>query len=352
MFSKLKQYPHLEVRRLKPTTKILTTLTSALTIAAGSYLGTMWFRTRKVASELRDAALLKHPALQSIKVWRRSFPLYASETPIHRPTKANIKQVHISSQNIPGYAGGPPVPIRVYTPEHVLSDQAIMWIHGGGYVMGTPEADDEICAYIARATRCTIINPEYRLAGTAPFPAALHDCHAAYTWMQGIFPDRGITIIGQSAGGGLAACLTQWLFDEGIPPARQVLLEPMLDDRTRITPNPGRGQFNWHHTSNTLAWNCYLSYLTPHDQIPDYAVASRRLDLTGLPPTFIAVGALDLFYEEALTYARRLKEQDVLVETMILPGAYHGTTIKYHQTPLMQELWVKVLKFIQPFGPV
>ncbi|WJZ02307.1 alpha/beta hydrolase [Corynebacterium freiburgense] len=323
-------------------TKTLTGIAAASGIIAGTYLGIQRYRIQKVAPELRTPKLYKHPALESIRVWRRSYPIYAANYQPPRRSNVALDGIHISSQNIPGYGGGPAVPLRIYTPETIRRDIAFLWIHGGGFVLGQPEADDEICAYIARTLGCKVISPEYRLAGTAPFPAALHDCHATYTWLTENPEFKHIVVSGQSAGAGLAACLTQKLLDENTPPTYQLLLEPMLDDRTRITPNPGRGQFNWHQSSNTLAWNCYLSYLTPHDEIPDYAVAARRIDLTGMPPTFIAVGDLDLFYEEALTYARRLKEQQVSVESMILPGAYHGVTIGHYETPLMQELWAKI----------
>lgn len=345
---------------MKFTTRLLTTLGGivggTLGAAAATHLGVQWFRTRKVDPELRHRGLLVHPIWRTPALWNRSYPGYAATHLEPRTSHGDVSGVRISSHNVAGYAGGPPVPVRHYTAAAPTTtpattetptktpEFALLWLHNGGFVRGTPEAEDGVCAYLARSLGCTVINPEYRLAGTAPFPAALHDARAVFDWLSDTYPPEHIVVAGAGAGGGLAACLTQWLHDAGTPPAFQLLMEPMLDDRTRVTPNPGRGEFVWGHTANTLAWNCYLSYLSPHDEFPDYAAANRRLDLAGLPPTFLAVGDLDLFYEEDLTYVRRLKEQGVAVTSMILPGAYHGALTQRLPAPHIQQAWEKAFQ--------
>ncbi|MDO5076522.1 alpha/beta hydrolase fold domain-containing protein [Corynebacterium sp.] len=336
-----------EVPLLKPTTCFLASLCGLLGAGSAAHLGWQWYRTRKIAPELRHPRLLVHPLWRAPSVWQRSFPFYAAEHIEPRTSRGDVTGIRVSSRNIPGYQGGPDVAVREYRAGHRTANFSVLWLHNGGFVGGTPEAEDGVCALIARTLGCTVISVEYRLAGTAPFPAPLHDARAAYAWMCDTFDAGRIVVGGAGAGGGLAACLTQWLTDAGTPPAFQLLIEPMLDDRTRVTRNPGRGEFVWGHTANTLAWNCYLSYLTPHDDAPEYAAANRRLDLGGLPPTFVAVGDLDLLYEEALTYARRLKEHGVEVSSMILPGAYHGALTERLDAPLVQDAWAKAFEAIR-----
>jgi acetyl esterase/lipase len=136
-----------------------------------------------------------------------------------------------------------------------------------------------------------------------------------------------IVVMGESAGGGHAAALALAARDRGeVPLAGQVLIYAMLDDRTgsvRRTP-PHLGTFVWTPELNVLGWSALLGMPAGSAAVPRGAVPARAASLAGLPPTFIGVGALDLFVEEDIEYARRLLNAGVPTELFVAPGAYHG----------------------------
>jgi acetyl esterase/lipase len=171
---------------------------------------------------------------------------------------------------------------------------------------------------------------EYRLAPQHPFPTPLEDCYAAFELMHressalGIDPRR-IMIGGASAGGGLAAALTLLVHDRERPaPILQLLVYPMLDDRT-VTPSAARHFHRlWDQPSNALGWRSYLGRPPGGLDVSDHAAPARRSDLRGLPPTWIGVGTLDLFHEEDVAYAERLRAAGVATTLEVVPGAFHG----------------------------
>jgi acetyl esterase/lipase len=215
------------------------------------------------------------------------------------------------------------VGVRLYRPPAATTaGPALLWIHGGGYVIGHPGQDDDLCRRYARSLNATVVSVDYRLAPEHPYPAALEDCYAALTWMTrlpSVDADR-IAIGGASAGGGLAASLALMTRDRGeIAPAAQLLVYPMLDDRNvgRDRPNPALRL--WNRSSNKFGWSAYLG-----DAEPEVAVPARRTDLSGLPPAWIGVGTLDLFHDEDLAYAQRLADAGVSCEVEVVKGAFHG----------------------------
>jgi acetyl esterase/lipase len=225
-----------------------------------------------------------------------------------------------------------PVPgVRVFAPSGPRGDGALLWVHGGGYVLGAARMDDRLCATAARALRMVVVSAEYRLAPEHPFPAGLDDCAAAWQWVQdsaatlGVDPRR-VAVGGQSAGGGLAAALCQRLHDEGgSVPAAQWLFCPMLDDRTaaRRELDPV-GHAVWDNRRNRYGWTSYLGQEPGAATVPPHAVPARRDDLSGLPPAWIGVGDVDLFHDESVGYAARLRAAGVGVELVVVPGAPHG----------------------------
>lgn len=216
------------------------------------------------------------------------------------------------------------VGVRLYRPSGAFGPQpALLWIHGGGYIIGTAAQDDRLCRRYAEALGATVASVEYRLAPENPYPAALEDCYAALRWLVGlpaIDPAR-VAIGGASAGGGLAAALALLARDRGeIPLAGQLLVYPMLDDRTVGDAGLDQpGQRLWNQTSNQFGWSAYLG-----DADPETAVPARREDLSGLPPAWLGVGTLDLFHDENLAYAERLRAVGVPCDVEVVPGAYHG----------------------------
>ncbi|WP_277242526.1 alpha/beta hydrolase [Mycolicibacterium obuense] len=219
---------------------------------------------------------------------------------------------------------GSGVSVRLHRPAGTSSPgPALLWIHGGGYVIGDAAQDDDLCRRFAEKLGATVAAVNYRLAPQHPYPVPLEDCYAALSWLTGlpsVDPDR-VAIGGASAGGGLAAALALLTRDRGeIPLVAQLLVYPMLDDRTvgrADLDNPGHRL--WNQTSNRFGWQAYLG-----DADPDVAVPARRDDLAGLPPAWIGVGTLDLFHDEDLAYAQRLQDAGVSCEVTVVPGAFHG----------------------------
>ncbi len=233
------------------------------------------------------------------------------------------------------------VRVRVYRPLGEASDAALLWLHGGGLIVGAPAMDDGRCGAFARELGLTVVSVDYRLAPEHPFPAALDDAHAAWGWLQGAAAGLGVdparvAVGGASAGGGLAACLAQRLRDEGDPrPAGQLLLYPMLDDRTAARRElDGAGYLVWHNRSNRAGWSAYLGGAPGAPELPAYAAAARCVDMRGLPPAWIGVGDLDLFWDEGRAYAERLEGAGVAVEVLEVGGAPHGFDMMAPDVPL------------------
>jgi triacylglycerol lipase len=185
---------------------------------------------------------------------------------------------------------------------------------------------------LASKLNCVIVSVDYRLAPEAPYPAALHDVYSVLVWLNtnapalNVDPAR-IGIKAESGGGGIAAGVALYARDKNGPPLLfQHLIYPMIDDRTatRTDISPYVGEFVWTQEHNLFGWRALLGQEPGSGNVSPYAAASRADDVSRLPPTYIAVGALDLFLEENLHYAHRLSRAGVPVELHVYPGAYHG----------------------------
>lgn len=198
--------------------------------------------------------------------------------------------------------------------------------HGGGYLFGSPVQNDARNIAIASSLQVAVLAPLYRLAPEHPAPAALNDAVSALSWMYDNAADLGVDasrlgIGGDSAGGGLAVALALHNRDTaGIPVIHQQLIYPMIDDRTIAAADPALGEFIWTATLNQYAWSRYLGDNQPAAPV----VPARAEDLSNLPPAWIATGALDLFLDENLQYARRLMRAENSVELQVYPGAMHN----------------------------
>ncbi|MGY4099390.1 alpha/beta hydrolase [Nocardia sp. R16R-3T] len=225
------------------------------------------------------------------------------------------------------------VPVVVHTPAGIgTARAAVIQIHGGGLVMGSAAIVDPDNRRIAADLDCVVIAVDYRLAPENRFPAALDDCYTVLAWVSqnatalGVDPAR-IVVKGESAGGGLAACLCQLARDRGeYPIVFQHLTYPMLDDRTCVRSDlpSWAGALVWTRKSNSYSWRSYLGGQPGAAQAAEYAVAARCADLSGLPPAYLVVGELDLFLEETAQYALRLSSAGVPVELQAVPGAFHS----------------------------
>lgn len=205
---------------------------------------------------------------------------------------------------------------------------ALLWIHGGGYVMGTAAQDDSLCRSLADQLGAVVASVEYRRAPEHPFPTPLEDCHDVLVWLAGqddVDAER-VAIGGASAGGGLAAGLALLARDRWqVQPVLQLLVYPMLDDRTVLRRDlDERGYRLWNNASNLMGWRSYLAAEPGSPELPAHAVPARAEDLTGLPPAWLGVGTLDLFLDEDLAYADRLRDAGVPCELTVIDGAFHA----------------------------
>jgi len=234
---------------------------------------------------------------------------------------------------IPGPANAPDIKVHIYRPidaDGVLP--CIYHIHGGGYVGGSADELEGVHRMRAADLGCCLISVTYRLAPETRFPGAIEDCYAGLAWVFAnaeslkVDPTR-IGVMGESAGGGLAAALALLARDRGeYRLAFQHLIYPMIDDRTCALdePQPYAGEYIWTPHNNAFGWRALLGVEPGSDGVSCYAAAARAEDLKNLPPTFISTGALDLFVEENLEYARRLLRAGVSTEMHIYPGGVHG----------------------------
>jgi acetyl esterase/lipase len=240
--------------------------------------------------------------------------------------------VSVEDVAVPGPEGAPEIRVRLYRPKNLQrSAPALLWIHGGGFIIGSPEQDDLSSGAYAQELGIVVAAVRYRLAPEHPFPAPLEDCYAALRWLHsqaqqlGIDPDR-IAIGGASAGGGLAAGLALLAHDRNeVKPAFQLLIYPMLDDRTAVrTDIDGSHHRLWNQNSNVYGWRSYLAKAPGSPDASPYAAPARREDLSGLPPAWMGVGTFDLFHDEDVAYAKRLTNSGVPCDLQVVPGAFHS----------------------------
>lgn len=241
------------------------------------------------------------------------------------PDPAGHPGTTIEEAHIPGPDGPSALRCLVLRPNGGPPRSALLHIHGGGFVMGSPEMDVARNLALVEALGCVVVSVDYRLAPEHPYPAAREDCHAAAIWLVeqaqawGFDPAK-TGLIGESAGGGLAAQVAVAARDRMTASfACQALIEPMLGPPGSESPatqtDGGIGQHVWTRTSNGYAWDALLG----GRNLPDL-----HGDLTRLPPTFVAAAELDLFVHDCLGFASRLIAAGNSVEAHCYPGAFHG----------------------------
>jgi len=185
-----------------------------------------------------------------------------------------------------------------------------------------------VARYVADS-RVPMLSVDYRLAPEYPHPTPVEDCYAGLLWLSehaaelAVDPAR-IAVMGDSAGGGLAAAVALLARDRGGPAlARQILIYPMLDDRT-TTPDPEIAPFAvWSYDDNRTGWGALLGNAVGGPDVPSYAASARATDASSLPKTYLEVGQLDIFRDEDLAYAQRLSRAGVEVEFHLWPGVPH-----------------------------
>ena len=261
-----------------------------------------------------------HPDLRRVARFAPRQIVYPWSLPLLRrlPMGTRSSDDGVDVVDLPSGAGA-----RLYRPTAAAAPTAaLLWIHGGGYLLGSPEQDDALCRRYVQRLGIVVAAARYRLAPEHPYPIPLEDCYTVLTWLAGlpgVDADR-IAIGGASAGGGLAAALGFLARDRGeVSPVLQVLSYPMLDDRT-VGPELDKPGFRlWNTRSNRFGWTSYLGGADPAVAVP-----ARRTDLAGLAPAWLGMGTLDLFCAEDLAYAARLNAAGVECEVHEVPGAFHG----------------------------
>lgn len=268
--------------------------------------------------------------LESLAAAREGMRQMSASMPVPEGLPVDVEERRIEAPE------GHGIGALVYRPRGAATPRpAVLHIHGGGYVLGSMHMMDGANRTLAAELGCVVVSVDYRLAPETPHPGPVEDCYTALRWLHanahtlGVDPTR-IAVSGESAGGGLAAALALLARDRGeVPLAFQRLIYPMLDDRTctESEPNPVTGEFVWTRAHNRFGWRALLGHEPGVPGVSPYAAAARAQDLAGLPPAFISVGTLDLFFDENLEYARRLVRAGVPVELHVYPGAFHGSDV-------------------------
>jgi acetyl esterase len=232
---------------------------------------------------------------------------------------------------VPG-PDGAAIPLRLYRAARAAAETslpALVFFHGGGWVVGDLETHDPMCRHLANAAGCAVIAVDYRLAPEHKFPAAVEDCLAATQWVAANGGALGVDVArlavgGDSAGGNLAAVVSLLARDRGSPPLRlQVLLYPALDFGMS---HPSHQRFAEGHllTMATMRWFGEAYIRGPQDVADWRASPLRAPDLSGLPPAYVLTAGYDPLSDEGAAYAGRLCQSGVAVEHCHLSGQIHG----------------------------
>ncbi len=277
------------------------------------------------------------------------------------PGNALAPSPPVIEKTIPGPAGAPAVRAYVVGNSPGASKPAVLHMHGGGYVIGSAASSRRAIQSLSNALDCVAVSVEYRLAPETAFPGSLEDNYAALRWMYTNAKELGIdvkriAIKGESAGGGHAAALAIAARDRGeFPICFQVLIYPMLDDRTGSTREmpPYLGHYLWTPAANRFGWTSLLGVPAGSAVVPPNSVPARVSNLKGLPPALVGVGSIDLFAPEDIEYAQRLVAAGVAVELNVVPGAFHAFDEVAPDTSLSRQFaqaWHEALRraFTQP----
>jgi acetyl esterase len=246
-----------------------------------------------------------------------------------------LETLDVDDRLIPGWEADPEVSVRVYRPtERAGPVPAIVLIHGGGFIIGSVEAEHAGAALTAIGTGAVVISVEYRLAPEHPYPCGVRDCYSALGYVAahaaelGVDPDR-IALMGTSAGGGLAAATALLARDLGGPAlCFQMLHIPELDDR--LDTGSMRAFVDspvWNRPLAQISWRSYLGELAGAGEVPAYAAPARAEDLSGLPPAYIYTAENDPLRDEGIIYGLRLLQAGVSVELHQFPGTFHGSAL-------------------------
>lgn len=239
----------------------------------------------------------------------------------------------VVDRTIPGPAGA--LPIRIYTPAGTSPFPALVYFHGGGWVVGTLDVVDGPCRALAVQAGRVVISVDYRLAPEHQFPAGLEDAYAATAWVAAQAAELGVdpahlAVGGDSAGGNLAAAVTLLARDRGGPPLDYQLLIYPATDRDFTTASYLANADGYFLTRNASIWfwGHYLGENQPEGPVPaadnPYVAPLRSSDLSGLPPALVITAEYDPLRDEGEAYAEKLRAAGVPVQLTRYDGLTHG----------------------------
>lgn len=255
------------------------------------------------------------------------------------------KGLDCAEVKVPSSDGKTQIRTRIYKPKNQRKKLPLMlYIHGGGYISGTPEISSGEMKKFIEKRPCVVVSPDYRLALKEPYPAALNDCYDTLLWAKenayqlGIDPEK-IIVAGHSAGGGLTAAVTLKARDtQDVNIAFQMPIYPMIDDTQPSDPSRKIYNLSWDNTTNALGWGEYLKGIKAQGkEVPAYAAPARNQDYSNFPPTISFVGTLEPFYQETVQYINAIKDAGVDVKFKEFEKCFHGFEIVAGKTPIGQE---------------
>jgi acetyl esterase/lipase len=240
------------------------------------------------------------------------------------------ERVEVQDRKIPGPAGAPEVPVRIYLPKQRSGVRPVLvYFHGGAFCLGDLDSEHARCLRICGELGFSVVSTDYRLAPEHKFPAGVEDCYAALVWAARNPGELGgdaarIAIGGASAGGGLAAAVALMARDRGGPAlAFQLLIYPVLDDRMQTTSMRDFVDSPiWNRPNSEVMWSLYLGGRPA--QVSPYAAPARATRLDGLAPAYLMTAEFDPLRDEGIEYAMRLLQAGVPTELHNYAGAFHG----------------------------
>jgi acetyl esterase/lipase len=263
-----------------------------------------------------------------------------------------VQPVRVSEYAAPA-EDGHQVALRLYRPDRVRPGPLVIDIHGGGMIAGTLDQSDALLRSLSARAELAVLTPDYRLAPEHPDPTPVEDCYATLRWAAANATELGIDaarigVMGGSAGGGLAAGVALLARDRGGPAiARQLLVYPMLDDRTVEADPQMADALLWSVDDNLTGWTALLGEAASGSgDVSVYAAPARATDLSNLPPAYIDVGGLDLFRDEDVAYATRLQQCGVPVELHVVPGVPHAFDILAPESSAGRQVTESRLRFL------
>lgn len=304
---------------------------------------------------MRVTKEMHHKELQpSYAVMKLSSRLLMNKTGVRllnansaRSRGKNIEGLYGEERFIPSRNGGQNIRVRIFKPLNCSVElPGMLYLHGGGMVLGNPEDYLTIIKRFIDTKPCIIVAPDYRKAFDSPYPAAFNDCYDTLLWMNenvkslGILPHK-IIVAGHSAGGGLAAAVTLKATDtQAVNIAFQIPVYPMLDDRQTSESAKDNNSAGWNSKSNQMGWRAYLrDLLRMGQEVPAYAVPARATSYAKLPPTITFVGDLEPFRDETIAYVENLKREAIPVTFRVFKGCYHAFEVIFPDLEISKEAW-------------